>query len=111
MKRDNDYMIELLKKFEEDKSGMFYRPADGPNLKLWHHLDLLCDEGFIKKVGEHGFFRLTNQGHDFLDKIDKSGLEKIKEKLKEKGLEYTSVPLKMISSLGSKIIESKLGLQ
>ena len=109
MKRDNDYMIELLKKFEEDKSGMFYRPADGPNLKLWHHLDLLCDEGFIKKVGEHGFFRLTNQGHDFLDKIDKSGLEKIKEKLTENGLDYAIVSLKTISLTAFEIIKSNLG--
>ena len=106
MKRDNDYMIELLKeKFEKSDSHIFIPRSDGDTSKLRHHLSLLCDEGFIKKIGAG--FRITKWGHDFLDNIGKGRLEKIKEELKE---EYGSTPLEIISSLGLKIIKSKLGL-
>ncbi len=107
MKRDNDYMIDLLKDFEKsDMDIVPYPRTFESDPKLHHHLKLLCDEEFIEKIGKHGF-RITKWGHDFLDNIDKGRLENIKDTLKE---EYGSTPLEIISSLGLKIIKSKLGL-
>ena len=67
MKRDDDYIRELLLKTEEDDNPQIVAvktlnpsPEDS---KRNYHVDLLTDAGFMVQVGE-GVYRLTNQGHD-----------------------------------------------
>ena len=70
MKRDNDYMRELLLKYEAQDSYQIVavKELDGSNDKLLHHVDFLCDAGLLTPLNDH-VYRLTNQGHDFLESI------------------------------------------
>ena len=70
MKRDNDYMRQLLLKYEAQDSYLIVavKELDGGNDKLLHHVDLLCDAGLVTPLNDH-VYRLTNQGHDFLEAI------------------------------------------
>ena len=72
MKRDHDYIRELL--LEAENSINPYISASmviGRNDKVskrYFHANLLKDAGFFAEVGK-GTFRLTNQGCDYLDVI------------------------------------------
>ncbi len=107
MKRDVEYMIELLRKFEENNHHLLFFPPDiSLNQKKYQHLLLLCDEGLVEQVSDSGY-RITGSGHDFLDSIGKNRLDEIKEEMKD---EYGNTPLEVISSVGLKILKSKLGI-
>jgi len=70
MKRDNDYLRQLLLKYEADDSHQIVavKELDGSNEKLVYHVDLLCDAGLVAPLSNQ-VYRLTNQGHDFLEAI------------------------------------------
>ena len=69
MRRDNDYIRALLLEIEEQNSGLFLFPKTFDcDDKKWHHLQLLCDSGYLCRVNESAY-RLTNSGHDFIESI------------------------------------------
>ena len=79
MKRDNDYLRTVLFDAEADEDWLILVPrtSDGDR-KMEHHVDLLCDAGLFRHINEHGY-RLTSNGHDFLDAIrDDTNWNKVK---------------------------------
>ena len=72
MKREPDYIIELLNEFEESEEDIVLvleaiKKTRG-GMKKMHHLRLMCDAGLLEEVGEgRNGFRITNSGHDFLE--------------------------------------------
>jgi len=108
MQRDLEYMIDLLRGFEESDSCYlpFPETLDMDHKEL-HHLQLPCDEKMIHQVSDHSY-RITKWGHDFLDLTKKDRLQRIRDELKE---EYGNTPLEMVVSMGRKLLEQKLGIQ
>jgi len=77
VKRDADYLRELLLEFERQDDWLivdFHTLSPAPELrKRGHHIELLCDAGFMVQVSDSGY-RLTNQGHDYLQAIRDEGI-------------------------------------
>ena len=66
MQRDPDCMRDLLLRMEQDPSPVWLSPLTlGSDGKEHHHLQLLCDEGFVEQVNDSAY-RLTSAGHDFI---------------------------------------------
>ena len=80
MKRDNDYLRELLFKFENsDDYLIFAIPTLGMSpgeQKAYYHIQLLSDARYVVKVrdAENSGHRLTFQGHDFIEAIRDEGI-------------------------------------
>ena len=72
MKRDDDFLRELLFKIEEAENGFGYERTMGEDSKKLDHLELLCDKGFICQRATH-VYRLTSDGHDFINAIRDDG--------------------------------------
>lgn len=72
MKRDNEMLRSLLIGYERQDDWMIHVETclgmTPDELKREHHTHLLCDAGFLAEVGEDTY-RITNQGHDFLEAI------------------------------------------
>ncbi len=72
MKRNDDVLRQILFEIESQEDWVFHLPQfismpKDDRLK-YGHICLLCDAGFVAEVG-NGTFRLTNDGHDYLDAI------------------------------------------
>lgn len=106
MKRDLEYMVNMLRDFENDEGDLRSSFTIARDAKGRHHLRLLCDEGMVEQTGGD-VYRITKWGHDFLDSVNKGRLERVKEEMKD---EFGSSPLEIISSMALKIMKSKLGL-
>lgn len=73
MKRDNDLIRKLLFEFEAAENWLLIMPGTtlNANMEEWqerYHILLLMDDGFVTDVAK-GTFRLTAQGHDFVEAI------------------------------------------
>jgi len=72
MKRDNDFIRELLFEMEAQDDLVMVAPlfmgASEEETKRHHHAQLLCDAGLFQKEG-NGTYRMTNQGYDYLESI------------------------------------------
>ncbi|QPH52809.1 DUF2513 domain-containing protein [Pontivivens ytuae] len=84
MKRDEDYLRELLTEFESSSDFIVLSSLTlGASLeekKRYYHIELLCDAGLMLPVGETSY-RLTSQGHDFLEAVrSESRWSKIKHR-------------------------------
>lgn len=72
MTRDNEYIRDLL--FEIETQEIPYvlitkeLAPSNENLKRNYHIELLCDAGLMTFSGGHRY-RLTNQGHDYIEAI------------------------------------------
>ena len=100
MKRDPDYLREILFKVEESETDILaIRRTLGMSSKQRkkvHHIELLCDAGLLVQVSDSGY-RLTFQGHDFLDSIrDETRWKKIIERIKTTGGDWTLDILKKL---------------
>jgi hypothetical protein len=118
MKRDNDYIRELLLTIESDPQFDGTRqvqpgPPSEPGRSyddLAYHLTLLIEAGFV--VGQPTMqmpfvSRLTWEGHEFLDDIrDPDVWSKTKERMKGLG----SVGLNFVWEIAKAEIKTKLGL-
>ncbi|MEN9854989.1 MAG: hypothetical protein RL186_937 [Pseudomonadota bacterium] len=76
MKRDDDLIRDILFKMEASEySDYVVSLALGPSTEdeddlEYYHLQLLSDAGFVlENINDRGVFRLTNQGHDYLNAI------------------------------------------
>ena len=103
MKRDPEYLRQLLFEMEASESRVakarqyigMYRLDE----RRLHHLELLCDAGLIVDAGvvDSGY-RLTSQGHDFLDAIrDPGRWRKTMDHVKGKGGDWTMEALKTLA--------------
>jgi len=121
MKRDLDYLREILLKCEADESGQLscddfadeYHSEDCAA----YHCQLLLDEHFIEVIPIEDLSsmysrcivrRITSQGHNYLDSVRNDSIwVKTKEKLKEVG---DSLPLSLILKVAEALIAQKLSL-
>ena len=107
MKRDLEYMIDLLRGFEEsDNSYLLFPETLDMDQKEFHHIELLCDEQMIKKINDDSY-RITKWGHDFLDLTRKDKLQQIKDELKE---DFGNTPMEIVVSVGHKFLKKKFGI-
>ena len=107
MKRDTDYMIELLRRIEADENALYqFPPVLDMDDKEYHHLQLLCDQGMVEQVNNSAY-RITHWGHNMLENIDKGRLKQIKRMLMEK---FETEALEVISSIGWRLLKSEIGL-
>ena len=72
MKRDDDYLRELLSDLEGEKGWRVelilpMAPKDTDEKRAYHVM-LLCDAGYMTNVIDHTY-RMTSSGHDYLDAI------------------------------------------
>lgn len=116
MKRDDDYLRELLLKYEANEDWLFIMPAitmdaSEEEQKERYHVLQMMDVGFATPVGKDTF-RLTAQGHDYLDSIRNEGIwRRTQAVVAEQG---GSVALELIKSLAlgfaKKQIEERTGI-
>ena len=111
MKRDNDYLRELLFKIQNADDDLFYAIITmgmSPDERKEHyHVQLLCDEGLLFQVSDSAY-RLTSQGHDFIESIRDKGIwEKTKEAVAETGGNAT---LEMVKAIASGFLKKKLSV-
>lgn len=109
MKRDNDYLRELLFEFESKSDYLIHaHPSlcDTEADKKWlHHIRLLDDYGYLSEINE-GVYRLTAYGYDFIDSIRDDGVwEKTKKAVAETGGNAT---VELIKSIASGFLKEKL---
>jgi len=74
MKRNNDLLRSLLFKIEAETDPIFLHgltsESSAQDRVEYYHLRLLADAGFVEETGSYGgVFRMTHQGHDFLDAV------------------------------------------
>ncbi|MEM9780156.1 MAG: DUF2513 domain-containing protein [Pseudomonadota bacterium] len=101
MKRDSDLLRELLLRYESDEKAIFIsRITDGSDLKEkseHYHILLLADKGLVAAVGQ-STFRLTSQGHDFIEATRDGGIwNKTKSVVAETGGNATIEVLKALA--------------
>lgn len=72
MRRDNDYLRDLLFSIEDDQDWVVvvvqHLSMSEEENKKYYHVQLLADAGLVTSVGQYAY-RLTSSGHDFLDAI------------------------------------------
>ena len=100
MKRDNDYIRQLLLEMEESEDFRF-DVIDGASEdeidKRLYHMKLLTDAGLATNVGKYAH-RLTNGAHDFLDAMRDEGIwKKTKEAVADSGGNATLDIIKQIA--------------
>lgn len=73
MKRDDDYIRQMLMELEESDEihmvATLHMSSSQAGLKRHEHAELLCDAGLFQRVNAGGVYRMTNQGHDYLATI------------------------------------------
>ncbi|AFH62301.1 DUF2513 domain-containing protein [Paenibacillus caseinilyticus] len=123
MKRDMDLIIQILKVIEEYKTPTNnivvqldgYEDEEKDEI-VQGHCVLLRDAGFIEgKVGYQPYtFTVTHmtwEGHEFLDLArNDTVVEKAKSVAKQKGLEFSSLPLDIAKDFLSSTFKSMIGL-
>lgn len=118
MKRDLELVKLILEHFEDksDWHGEKVVPIESYEQKLVdYHIQIMYEAGLLNAepaITDNGRiydalpFRLTWQGHEFLDNIkDKSRWVKIKKLVKEKGGSFS---FELIKGLASKLAEHQL---
>lgn len=77
MKRDDDFIKQLLIEAEETDDSMLVifdsLSKDDEDQKRFTHAKWLCDAGYFQEV-QRGVFRMTNQGNDYLASIRNEGI-------------------------------------
>ncbi|NKW71739.1 DUF2513 domain-containing protein [Rhodobacteraceae bacterium R_SAG10] len=115
MKRDYDYIRELLFEIEGDPSHIFLASltigASEEAAKKHYHAELLCDAGFLSKVNDGGVYRLTSQGHDYIEVIrDNSVWNYTKDGAKKIGGATLGMMAEIATAYLKREIAEKLGI-
>jgi predicted transcriptional regulator len=111
MKRDDDYLRQLLMRIEDYERPSYpfdlLLEATIEEKKELHHLQILCDAGYLS-VNEKKHYRITNQGHDFLAVIrDDTIWQKIKTIVAPVG----GATLGIIKNVGEALLKSGISSQ
>lgn len=100
MRQDNDFLRELFFEIEEAKNGfpcVLTMGASDEERKKVEHLKLLCDQGYICEENTD-VYRLTSQGHDYIEAIRDPGIwKKTKDAVAKKGEQVTLEIIKIIA--------------
>ncbi len=109
MKRDDDYIRQLLVEFEGQPDWLIviaeHLSMSPEDRSRQYHTLLLCDAGLVAPVGR-STYRLTAGGHDYLDAIRNEGIwAKTKEIVAETG---GSATLEIIKSLALGLLKKKV---
>ncbi len=109
MKRDDDYLRELLMEIESHGRCLFLvirtMGLGVQEEKKWFHAQLLCDQGYLYPESDVAY-RLTAQGCEFLDSIRDEGVwNKTKRTVAETGGNAT---LEIIKNLASGFLKKKI---
>ena len=109
MKRDDDYIRSLLAEIESSDEAELNGFTDedelkGPDRRHFHFL-LMADAGLVRHNG-NGYYRLTNQGHDYLAAIKDDGIwSQTKSAVAETG---GSASLEILKQLATGFIKKKI---
>ncbi|MGV6839128.1 MAG: DUF2513 domain-containing protein [Planktomarina sp.] len=92
MRRDPEFLKDLLIEMEESPKRIFFVPKylsmSDEHLKKLYHTELCVDQGLVTQVSDAGY-RLTSQGHDFIQAIkDKNRWSQIKDAIVNYGLPH-----------------------
>lgn len=115
MKRDNDFIRELLIEVEDTDDiyimANLHLSSSHDDLKRHHHCELLCDAGLLMSINK-GTYRMTNQGHDYLSSIRN---DTVWQDTKEGAAKLSGVTLDMMKDIAIAYIKreatDKLGIQ
>lgn len=99
MKRDYDFIRQIVLELEASDETVIIPAIVSDEAmqdeKLFYHVQLLQDAQLMKHQG-NGQFRLTNQGHDFVEAIKS---ETIWKKTKDGALSVSGMTLAMVKDL------------
>ncbi|MDP2738979.1 MAG: DUF2513 domain-containing protein [Pseudorhodobacter sp.] len=110
MKRDDDYIRDLLLKYEGEEDWLLFMPGEtlGSGEDEWkerYHALLLMDQGLLATVGK-GTMRLTSQGHDFLEAVRDEGIwSRTKDAVRDTG---GSATLEIVKALATGFLKKKI---
>ena len=109
MKRDNEYLRDLLLEIEESEEHLYLVVMTlGAGLdqeKKWFHVQLLCDQGYLFQESKRAY-RLTAQGLDFIESVRDEGIwNRTKAAIGETG---GNVTLEILSSLARGFLKKKI---
>ena len=112
MKRDDDLIRELLLEFEQQEDWLLLLPQtlgmSQEDRERIGHVNLLCDAGLVTRYSKDSY-RITNEGHDFLDAIRDEGLwQKTKDTVSETGGNAT---LEIVKALAIGFLKKKIAQQ
>lgn len=115
MQRDDDYIRNLLLEIEISPDIFFLAPltmsANKDDEKKHYHCELLCDAGLLT-TSNNGVYRMTNQGHDYLEAIRS---DTIWEKTKAGAAAIGGVTIGMMKEIAISYLKQeaaeKLGIQ
>lgn len=84
MKRDIEFLTRLLMRMENEEHALYQSPQEvgGVRDKEQHHLRLAQDQGWVVQEGESQW-RLTNAGHNLVERIRKTAEKKCETALRE----------------------------
>lgn len=105
--RDPEYLIQLLKEMCDRVDGRMLCPraldSDESAINRYHHVEQLVDAGHAEWLNPQGVARITSQGYDFLNALEKrpDSRQKFLD-LFNKGIPYADAAVNVIS-LVSKI--------
>ena len=110
MKRDTDLIRDMLFEAEEDASHLYIAAlsmgAGEEDKKKYYHAELLCDAGFFDSKSS-GVYRLTSQGHDYLDAVRDEGIWKqTKKAVADTG---GSATLEIVKSVAVALLKERIG--
>lgn len=109
MKRDDEYIRNILLELEGSDSPFLqvaqttWSPSDHDQ-KNMYHIELLCDVGYLQRHSQSQF-RLTSQGHDYLESIRD---ETIWNKTKEGAAKVGGVSISFMKEIALGYIRQKL---
>lgn len=110
MKRDDDLIREILLEIEQDDDWLVIMPgrtlsAAPEERRRRYHILLLSDKGLVTSVAD-GTFRMTAQGHDYLDAIRDHGIwQKTKDAVAATG---GNASLEIIKQLATGFLKVKI---
>ena len=114
MKRDDDYLRELLFEVESQSSGTLTvvgtMGLSPEKEKLLYHIALLSDAGLMTQISSANY-RMTNQGHDYLAAVRS---DTVWNKTKVGAAKVGGMTLKMMMDVaiayGKQEVAEKLGI-
>ncbi len=100
--RDPEYLIQILQEASNRPDGWILCPravdANETKLNRYHHVEQLADAGHAEWSNPDGVARITSQGYDFLNAIEKQPDAKSKFlDLFNKGIPYANAVAKVLS--------------
>ncbi|UXX84671.1 DUF2513 domain-containing protein [Roseovarius pelagicus] len=108
MKRDQDFIRQLLLKYEAEDDWVLMTVGDifgssEEERRENYHMHLMMDEGFLTPIG-NGTFRITSYGHDYLEAIRD---DTVWAKTKRGALSAGGASLRLMFEIASSIVKQK----